>query len=60
VSTTKCHDCGAEPSHPGSVVRLVGKDASGNTVALCSRCFIARQHDVAPALPKLEKKKKTR
>jgi hypothetical protein len=53
-STTKCNDCGEEPRHPGSVVRLVGRDASGRTTALCSRCFIQRERDAAtPALGKL-------
>lgn len=60
MSTTKCHDCGAEPSHPGSVVRLVGKDASGNTVALCSRCFIKRAHDTTPPPMQLKNKGKKR
>jgi len=53
-----CNDCGDEPRHPGSVVRLLGKDASGNTVVLCSRCFIKRGQDVAPPPMQLKKGKR--
>jgi hypothetical protein len=51
-----CNDCGKEPHHPGSVVRLVGKDAAGNVITLCSRCFIRRERDAA--LPTMQLKKK--
>jgi hypothetical protein len=57
-SVTTCVDCGEEPRHPGSVVRLVGKDASGNTVALCSRCFIRRERDAQIPEPTTTKTKR--
>jgi hypothetical protein len=40
----ECNDC-KEPPGPGSVVRLVGKDGSGNVIELCSRCWIRRHND---------------
>ena len=51
----KCSDCG-DPPGPGSVVRLVGRDREGNVIELCSRCWIRRERDRAPALPQLKKK----
>ena len=60
-STTGCGDCGDEPRHPGSVVRLVGKDSSGRVIALCSRCWIRRNNDAkGPVVPQLKAKGKGR
>jgi hypothetical protein len=53
-STTGCGDCGDEPRHPGSVVRLVGKDSSG-------RCGIRRNNEAkGPVVPQLKAKGKGR
>ena len=62
-STTACVDCSVRPQHPGSVVRLVGKDHSGNVISLCTRCWILRNNDAnVPAaigkLPTAKGKKK--
>jgi hypothetical protein len=54
-----CSDCG-DPPGPGSVVRLVGKDSSGNVIELCSRCWIRRQRDAAPMPMQLKKKGKAK
>lgn len=44
MNNDKCNDCSSAPG-PGSVVRLVGRDGSGNVIELCSRCWIRRNND---------------
>lgn len=60
MTASACGGCGAEPQHPGSVIRITGKDAAGNTVTLCSRCFIQRDRDARPLPPQLAKGAKGR
>jgi len=53
-----CNDCN-DPPGPGSIVRLVGRDRSGNVITLCSRCWIRRDRDAkAPVGPQLKAKGK--
>jgi hypothetical protein len=44
MNNNDCNDCNESPG-PGSVVRLVGRDRSGNVIELCSRCWIRRDRD---------------